>query len=90
MEVFNKESVYDEQISPLLKQITAIRKEHGIPMMASFTFLSTADGDFGRSDTLINDVPNRRDPTLSKAMSSIRGGNHETYTVTLSNDVGRQ
>jgi len=31
-----KEQIYDEQISPLMAQIIAICKEHGIPIVASF------------------------------------------------------
>lgn len=37
----NLEAIYDEQISPLMKQIIAICKEHKIPMFATFEY---ADG----------------------------------------------
>ena len=33
-----KEKIYDEQISPLLKQVIEICKEHKIPMIANFGF----------------------------------------------------
>ncbi len=33
---FDKEAVYDSQISPLMTQIITICKEHKIPMLASF------------------------------------------------------
>jgi hypothetical protein len=36
--VEDRESVYDEQISPLMRQIIAICKANGIPMFASFVF----------------------------------------------------
>ena len=34
----NKESIYDEQISPLMTQILKICQEHELPMFASFQF----------------------------------------------------
>lgn len=34
----DNESVYDEQIAPLMKQIIAICKEHSIPMLATFVY----------------------------------------------------
>jgi hypothetical protein len=34
----NLEQVYDEQINPLMAQIIAICKEHGLPMIASFQY----------------------------------------------------
>lgn len=40
---FDKESVYDEQISPLMTQIIAICKEHNIPMVAQFQYADTED-----------------------------------------------
>lgn len=36
MTTATKEQIYDEQISPLMTQIIAICKEHGIPVVASF------------------------------------------------------
>ncbi|MBZ5795945.1 hypothetical protein K8353_38090 [Burkholderia contaminans] len=36
MTTITKEQIYDEQISPLMTQIIAICKEHGIPIVASF------------------------------------------------------
>ena len=36
MTTVTKEQIYDEQISPLMTQIIAICKEHGIPIVASF------------------------------------------------------
>lgn len=37
------EQIYDEQVNPLMQQIIAICKEHGIPMMASFQLESYDD-----------------------------------------------
>jgi hypothetical protein len=36
--VRDNEAIYDEQINPLMAQIIAICKEHGIPMLASFVY----------------------------------------------------
>lgn len=35
---WDKEAIYDEQISPLMTQIIAICKEHNIPMVAQFQY----------------------------------------------------
>lgn len=35
---WDKEDVYDNQISPLMTQIIAICKEHNVPMVAQFQF----------------------------------------------------
>ena len=37
-EPFDLESVYDEQIAPLMAQIIAICKEHRLPMLAVFFY----------------------------------------------------
>lgn len=34
----NKEHIYDEKISPIVKQLLAVCKEEGIPMFATFQF----------------------------------------------------
>lgn len=41
---FDKDAVYDERISPLMKQIIDICKEEEIPMLAQF-FIRSADVD---------------------------------------------
>jgi len=37
-ETFDKEAIYDEQIAPLMSQIIAVCKEHGIPVVAQFQY----------------------------------------------------
>jgi len=50
VEDFDVEKVLDEQISPLMKQLLDICKEHKIPMVASFAYRSNAAGiDFSSS-----------------------------------------
>lgn len=41
IEEFDLESVYDQQISPLMQQIINICKEHNMPVLASFAFANT-------------------------------------------------
>ncbi len=39
----NKEEIYDDQISPLMTQIIAICREHGIAMLASYSIPNGED-----------------------------------------------
>jgi len=43
----NKEEIYDNQISPLMQQIIAITREHGIAMIASFDIAHDGEGPNG-------------------------------------------
>lgn len=43
----NKEQAYDEKISPLMQQIIAITREHGIAMVASFDIAHDGEGPNG-------------------------------------------
>lgn len=43
----NKEEIYDSQISPLMQQIIAISREHGIAMFASFDIAHDGEGPNG-------------------------------------------
>lgn len=47
-----KETIYDEQINPLMAQILAICKEHNIEMVASFA-LDDGDGDGDEDEGLM-------------------------------------
>jgi hypothetical protein len=44
--IYDKENVYDEQISPLMTKIISICKEHRIPMCAIFQY-SDDEGENG-------------------------------------------
>jgi hypothetical protein len=55
-----KETVYDEQISPLVKQINALCKEHGISVMSTFILDVNDDEDsdnFGHAMTCLSYLP---------------------------------
>lgn len=44
-EHYDLESVYDEQIAPLMEKIIGICKEHGMPMVASFAYASSDEAE---------------------------------------------
>lgn len=44
-EFFDKESVYDEKIAPLMAQILKVCKEEDIPMIASFKLKDETEED---------------------------------------------
>jgi hypothetical protein len=48
----NKEEAYDAEISPLMTQIIAICKTHGIAMVCSFAIPTEADADLGCTSVL--------------------------------------
>lgn len=50
--LWDEESVYDEKISPLMKQIIAICKEHQIPLVAKFQIANHEDGPFFATTSL--------------------------------------
>ncbi len=67
----DKEQIYDTQISPLMRQILAIAKEHDINFLASF-FIPTASAPMMRSSSslLSDDAP----PEFEQAFSLVRDG----------------
>lgn len=74
----NKEEIYDSQISPLMKRIVAISKEHGIAMMASFAIGHDDGGPNGEDatnlicNTLLPDESNEHNPLFVAANTHIR------------------
>lgn len=62
MTTANKETIYDEQISPLMTQIIAICQQHGIAMLADFD-ISHPENDGLNCTTLIPDGIGKN-PTL--------------------------
>lgn len=62
--VRDNEVVYDEQIHPLMAQIIAICKEHGIPMLASFVY---APGEFCTTH-----IPGPKDDEPSQKLEGAR------------------
>ena len=49
--VFDLEAVYDEEISPLMKKIIEICKQHEMPMVASFCYRTDEEGGNDAANT---------------------------------------
>ncbi|MCR1319987.1 hypothetical protein NR352_23975 [Enterobacter soli] len=72
IEIYNLESIYDEQIRPLMQQIIAICSEHGMPMIASFAYENSEEK--GRNCCTTNLVfDGRHIKEFTEAISIIRG-----------------
>ena len=84
MEFFNKEDVYDNEISPLMTQIIDICKQHGIPIIASFTYENSDERDPGRCTTLINNIPDRHDNDFRIAANQIIHPETESFAISIS------
>lgn len=54
---YDLETVYDEQIAPLMTQIIAICREHNLPMVASFAYRQDEEGGASFCSTVLNDEP---------------------------------
>lgn len=80
MELFSNEAVYDNEISPLVLRIVAICKEHGIPMVASFTYENCSDEGPGRCTTIVN-VPARFDDINQRAHAVLMGEGMGSFII---------
>jgi len=78
----NKEEIYDEQISPLMKQVIDIARENGIAMLASFAIGHEdggPDGEDATNLTVTTHLPDGDelcDERFSKSLSVIQKRNH--------------
>jgi len=84
MELFNKEDIYDNEISPLMQQIIEICNKHKMPMIASVTYENNEELGPGRCTTLLNGFEDRADDANQKAAKVIKNGGHETFTMAIS------
>lgn len=73
-QLFDLESVYDNEISPLMRQIIDICKQHEMPMVCSFAFQNDADDGVGACTTVLNGFDGRHHKPYALAMNAIRGG----------------
>lgn len=71
-EHYNLESVYDEKISPLMRQIIDICKEHNMPMVASFAYENSEENGIGCCTTTLT-FEGRHIKAFAAARSIIRG-----------------
>ncbi|EMM4942295.1 hypothetical protein WAS47_002472 [Salmonella enterica] len=69
IEIYNLESIYDEQISPLMH---AICKEHNMPMVASFAYENCEEKGLGCCTTTLT-FEGRSIKEFADATSVIRG-----------------
>jgi len=75
----NKEEIYDRQISPLMQQIIAIAREHGIAMVASFDIAHDDEGPEGEDcsqlvcSTLLPNGDDEHNQRFVQANALIRG-----------------
>jgi hypothetical protein len=90
MEIFSKESIYDEKISPLMDEIIKICNDHGIPMVASFTYENCEEKGVGRCTTHINNVKNRSDDVVQVAMRFLRNGGDYSACVITKTTMGEE
>ena len=86
----NKEEIYDSQIHPLMAQIIAICKVHGIAMMADFAIPTEADEGL-RCTTLLPDEAGNNDQLHLDCNAHIRrGGRPAPMMITTESGDGRK
>jgi len=78
----NKEEAYDAKISPLMTEIIAICREHGIAMVASYA-IPTDDDDGLRCTTLLPDGEGKPDPKCQEAHNLLRRGDQTASPMML-------
>lgn len=83
MEIFNKEDIYDNEISPLIRQLIDLCKKHGMPMLASIAYENCPDKGLGLCITLVNNIPDRPCDTLQKAARVLRESNDIACAITV-------
>jgi len=71
IEHYNLESVYDEQIRPLMQRIIDICKANNLPMIASFAYENCEEKGIGACTTVLT-FDNRAIKEFADAMSVIR------------------
>ena len=69
----DKEAIYDKEISPLMKQIIAICKEHKIAMVAQFAIPNESDPDL-RATTALTVAEYEPPKSMVAAVSLLKKG----------------
>lgn len=67
VEIYDLESVYDAEIAPLMAQIAAICKQHGMPMIASFAYANDGTPSYV-STAVADDLVGARWPARFEGM----------------------
>ncbi|KPY88961.1 MULTISPECIES: hypothetical protein [Pseudomonas syringae group] len=85
----NKEQVYDDQISPLIKQIVDIARQNGIAMVASFSIAHDGEGPNGEDcstltcTTHLPDGDDVFDPRYKRCAQAIQQGHHQMVAMSI-------
>ncbi|EXU74338.1 hypothetical protein ABW286_05035 [Erwinia papayae] len=79
-EYFDLESIYDEQIAPLMTQIITICKTHQMPMMCSFAYRNDDKTGMNFCSTALNGFEDRLVPEYTQAVRVMRGND---FTITI-------
>ena len=53
----DREKIYDERISPLMKEVIALCKEHDIPLLCNFGLGHDESDDYGRYKRCTTFIP---------------------------------
>lgn len=83
----NKEEIYDNHISPLMKQIVSICRAQGISMIASFDIAHDGVGPNGEDcsnlvcNTLLSDGQGRMNRSFVRAYNCTKRGRYPTPTM---------
>lgn len=80
MELYNLESVYDAEISPLVKQINEICKKHRIPAFMSFKYEMDAERGDGLCTTNLP-FEGRTPECYSQCHSAVYGRGKAIFTA---------
>ena len=84
--VFDKESIYDEEFSPLVAKLIELAKKHQMPMLLSVEFARTEDGN-DYCTTFIQSDDVKASEAYNKALREITSQrNYIAYTVITSKD----
>lgn len=88
----NKEQVYDDQISPLIKQIVDIARQNGIAMVASFSIPHDGEGTNGEDcsnltcTTHLPDGDGVFDPRYNKCAGVIQRGVNQMLGMSITTE----
>lgn len=81
--IYDLESVYDKQISPLMAQVIAICKEHRMPMLATFQYQRTEERGEGFCTTMLPFSERVSSDKLAAAMSALAPRRARLSTITV-------
>jgi len=83
----SKEDIYDNEISPLMKQIIELCKKHGIAMIANFACPSDEDEDL-QALTILPDQHGKHPANHKEALYCIRPSSRPPMMLTTTHADG--